>query len=541
MHKISIACILLIFSLNCNAQQPAELQKLEQVLNSITNIYLDTINEHKLVEQTIKTMFERLDPHTVYRNKDEAEEDRKKLTAHYTGIGIQFRMFNDSMTIIKVKTNSPAEKAGIKPFTKIDYIGRNKVSGHLLNYMDVHNIILQNDEDSIVLGVIKDNNKVKSVTIFKDDIQNNSIESYYAPNDSTIYMRITRFSQSTANEFNTIINSFNKKHRKNLILDLRDNPGGILSSCIEICDNFFAPNIMMLSARGQHMDDHSYFSTEKELLVNSRICIIINEKSASASEVIAGAVQDWDRGVIIGRRSYGKGLVQQIINLNDGSQIRITNSKYYTPAGRCIQKPYKPGNFDEYFNELNNRRIIGENLHEDKMIINDSTVYESIIHHRKLYSKRGISPDMFVPEDTVTLPDFWPNWIETGAIDNFVLTFINNNKFKMLKEYSKFSTFNSRFGITEEILEQLRSYCETDTSKCQKVTTKEFNQNVQKPNTKELMKKQIKSRFAYYIFDKNECRKILNINDKDYQSALQLVNNPSEYYQYLSGKDSSSK
>lgn len=513
------------------AQQNTELEKLFQVVNGISGYYQDTINQHRLVEQTIKTMFERLDPHTVYRTREEAEDDRKKQAASQTGIGIQFRMFNDTMTIVYVRPGGPADKAGIRPGNKVLTIEKSEVSGHMMPYRDVKEILLANREDSITLGISKEiySQKTKMVKIGKEELTNYSIESYYAPNDSSIYIHISRFSQSTADEFEEILNSFGKKNCHNIILDLRDNAGGMLKTCLEICDHFFEPNLMLLSARGMHTEDKSYFSSEKGLLTGSRICVIINERSASASEVISGAIQDWDRGVVIGRRSFGKGLVQQVFNLADGSQIRVTNAKYYTPSGRCIQKPYKPGNFAEYFAEVDSRKSYGENTDFSKIRINDTTNYTTIRKHRRVYSQSGITPDIFVPEDTIRRPEFWDNWVMSGSVENFVLDYINKHKLFSSYLMGNWKRFCSGFEFKPQIFVDLRSYCESDTAKCMKVSLEEYNKALGINQISEQIFKYLKSRFAYYLVDRCSSRRVLNEDDTDYKTAIRLISKPSEY------------
>ncbi|MBQ5402958.1 MAG: hypothetical protein IIU11_01110 [Bacteroidales bacterium] len=524
--------IVLIFSvffvMPLRAQQDPELEKIESVISCLSDNYLDTINMRRLVEETIKTMFERLDPHTVYRTKREAEEDAKKQSAFKRGLGIQFRMFNDSMTITYVIPESPAQKAGLKPGAKIAYIDREEVTGHLYSHADICEIIDRNKKDSVVLGIIKDK-KIRPMTLFKGQVPNNSIESYYAPNDTTVYVRISRFSTSTGREFREVISKFQKrKSRINLILDLRDNPGGLLSPCIEVCDNFFDSDRQILSARGEHRDQ-SYFSTEKGLLHKSRVCVIINEKSASASEVVAGALQDWDRGVILGRRSFGKGLVQGIFTLSDSSQIRVTTAKYYTPSGRCIQKPYTPGKFSDYGKELSERKEKGENISLKNLKLDDAFVYQTIIKKRPVYSDMGIVPDIFIPEDTVKIADFWEDFAKNGVIDNFVMDDIDNRRAEYLKKYGTFQKFKSMFFIDSLLLESLYVYHVSDTTKMQKITGKDYDKSINSL-ARERICTNLKARYAFFLFGPNESRMILNSQDKEYNAALELINSPEEYY-----------
>lgn len=531
---------LLLSALCLRAQEHPELQKLEQVIDIISKSYMDTINIRKLVDETIKILFERLDPHSVYRSKNEAKDDFLNRPSSYRGIGIDFRMFDDTMTVTSVTKNSPAEKAGLRPGSKIAFVNGKNFSGNKIKYNDVNDYMtkLYMGEDSIKLGVIKDR-KIKIAAVLPSEIPNISLESFYAINDSCIYVRISHFTFDTGKEFTEALKSFSKRQRKNLILDLRDNPGGILAGCNEVCNHIFDTDIQIANMRGNsEVSCKSLFSNGEGLLINSRVCVIINELSASASEVLAGAVQDWDRGIVVGRRSFGKGLVQQLFTLCDSSQIRITVSKIHTPSGRYIQKEYKSGEFNKYNGELPSRRLRGENTDKNKIPISDSPeIFYSIRSLRKIYPGLGIIPDAFVAEDTSeVLPQFWQSWYTNKAVDNFILEDINKNRQKYTKYFGTFQKFADEFCPTRKQERKIYEYCQKDTSNCQKISRQEFEASISdsEPESQEkAVLKLLKARYAYFLFGSNECRKILNDGDRDFNEALRLINNYEEYEKML--------
>ena len=518
------------------AQDSLEIHKLEQAIGIISSNYMDTISMHRLIEETIKAMFERLDPHSIYRSKNEAKDDFLNQPHQYIGSGIDFRMFDDTMTITDVIKNSPADKSGIIKGDKISFLNGKNVSGSRLKYPEIRDYLIKlyNSNDSIKLGVVRDK-KTRVLKFAPSELPHKSIESAYAVNDSCIFVKINYFTFNTGQEFLNTLLKFKKKQRKNIILDLRDNPGGILTSCNQVCTHFFNEGIQIVNLRGQTYESgKSLFTEAGGLLTESRICVIINENSASSSEVIAGALQDWDRGIVVGRRSFGKGLVQQLFTLSDGSQIRITVSKLYTPCGRYIQKAYKMGEFNKYAGEILSRSLRGENTDEKKIPLQETGgIYHSIRLNRKLHAGLGIIPDVFVSEDTVNMPQFWQSWFSCGMIDNFILEDINRNRKYYEKKYSDYNKFVTNF-IPDRVLERkIFFYSQTDTSTCTKISEKEFHrycgQYTEISGQENAVLRQLKAHYALYLFGKDEYRKFLNIQDRDFLTALELINNYNAY------------
>lgn len=531
---IKILIVLLITS--AHAQQDAttqdEITKISEVINLIASNYTDTVNKSKLIEGAIRQLLDQLDPHSVYRTPKEAKEDAAALYADHKGIGVTFRYFDDTLTVVAVAPQSPAQKAGIRPGMKVNQINRVTVTNRIMTADDIKSIINKNqNDDTINLSYFKKKN-IKFITIIKDTIRENSIESHYAPNDSSIYIRIKKFTKNTGSDFDNVIAHYNRKNRRNIIIDLRDNPGGALSSSIQICNQFIADNMLILSTRGLHQQNVNYFADSEGKLKTSRVCIIINENSASASEVVASSIQDSDRGIVIGRRSYGKGLTQQIIPLCDGSNIRLSNSRLYSPSGRCIQKQYRRGNFQEYFGELANRKKRHENICSDSIVTNGLPIYKTVIKHRTVYGEMGVAPDLFVSEDTTSLPNFWESWKNCGTLENFVYEYINNYRDTISSNYGIFKKFNQYFIVNDNIMDSLLLYAVTDTTDCMRTTSSAYKKAMMSPAGK-LMKTYIKALIARSLYGLSEYRQVLNADDNDVKTAINLVNNPKEYWKYI--------
>lgn len=540
MKKRILPLILLVWAFcgNATAQNPivdSMYCKIREVLSAIADTYVDTVNQEKLVNSAIKIAMERLDPHSTYRTAKEVMEENRKLNPQVKTLGMDFRLFDDTLTVVRVNPESHAFRVGFRPGAQIQSINGQLVSERLLKISKINQIINDCTDDSISIKCYRNKSSKSSVLPVYVE-KNSSIESHYAPNDTSIYVKVSMFTKQTAHEFHRIIESYSKKKRRNIILDLRDNQGGVLQSSVDICEEFLTENMLMLSSRGVNQKDTNYFATDKGLLTKSRICVLMNENSASASEVIAGCLQDWDRGVVIGRRSYGKGVTQQIIPLSDGSQLRITNSRLYTPSGRCVQKNFMRGKGDAYFNEIAERKNTGENTDRSKINTRYAPKYQTILKLRTVYGNMGVIPDVFVPEDTTLLPEYWKSWISAGTIDNFVYDQINSYRQRISSLYSSYKIFMDTFIVSDQMMSDLHAYSAGDTSKNMKVSRDVFLKGYQ-GNAAKKMRNYMKSRYAYALFSVNESRQVINSQDSDYLTALRLINNPDDYYEALSGKN----
>ncbi|MCQ2973192.1 MAG: S41 family peptidase [Bacteroidales bacterium] len=530
---ILLISIIFITNIQSKAQQKDQLYiKLEQILSEISDNYIANISKEKLIKETINSLFNNLDPHSVYRTKEEALKDDQLLEGNSMGLGIGYILISDTMVIVSITEGGPAQLAGLQQGDKVISINDNDVSNRHISYNEIKNYLVIDSNSDIIFTIERDNHsKTKQIIIKPSTVPNPSIICSYKPNDSTLYCKIIRFSETTITEFNNICKK--DKKIKNFIIDLRNNNGGLLKSVIKLCDEFFDENHIIIKTIGEKDSTHNFFTTKNGKYFNSRIVVMINENTASASEVFSGAIQDWDRGVIIGRRSFGKGLIQKRINLFDGSQIRLSNAKYYTPSGRCIQKPYTPGNFDKYFDEINNRNFTGELVCADSIKPHNNDVFYTIIRHRKIYSLGGITPDVFIPLQNINIKNIILECISQQIFDDFAVTYIYNNKSSLKKYYNNFKLYNKEFVINDNLVAELYKSMLLNSKLKSKYSPKEIENCLYTDINKS--KLIIKASIAKYLFSNNEYFILLNNEDPIFINALKIIDSPQLYEECLSG------
>ncbi|MBQ1698283.1 MAG: hypothetical protein II075_10420 [Bacteroidales bacterium] len=528
--KITLALACLMIAANVSMAQNdrnASIEKIIAIEKLINDIYADTIDHDKLIEITIRSVFGYLDPHTVYKTRQEAEEEARKYGAERTGIGAAAARIHDTLTILTVEAHTPAYKAGLRVGMQIDSINNEPVSNRILSDEQMMKII-NSREDSIRLSLIKGKGR-KTIVIPRYSIRNASIESYYSPNDSTTYIKIFKFTKYTGEDFEKIISEVGRKKLRNVIIDLRDNPGGSFQVCAPICNQIVPANMLLYTTSSAHEEPKPEFSNKNGLLKDSRIYILINENSASASEVIASCIQDNDRGVIIGRRSFGKALTQQVSLLPDGSKILMSNGRIYSPSGRCIQKDYVRGNFSEYHNELNLRKIRHENVCRDSIITAGKPKHQTVMKHRTVYGNMGIIPDCFVPEDSTNIV---PETAEKNSLYDdmkfFALIFVDDHRQRLRAVYGNFKNFRKTFFVSDEMVADFfkyrrnKAYSLRNTMESKGLIVSES-----------LIHRHIKAYVARAMYSDNEFRELINDDDSDFQAAMRLVANPKAYWDYL--------
>lgn len=515
-----------------NDNRKGSLDKIFEIERLINESYYDTFDRDKLVEITIHSVFGYLDPHTVYKTAKEAAEDERKYGSEKNAIGGMVALLNDTLTILSVTPRSPAYKAGLRPGMQIDSINDQPVTNRVLKPNQIAEFINLRD-DTIKISLIRGKGKQRKVLLIaKDKLTDPGIDSYYAPNDSTAYIRIAKFTKYTGEEFDNILEEFGPKKLRNLILDLRDNPGGVLQACAPICNHIVPANSLLYTATDTHNGQKPEFSDKNGLLKNSRIYILINENSASASEIIASCIQDNDRGIIIGRRSFGKALTQQVTIFSDGSKALISNGKVFSPSGRCIQKDYQRGRFDKYRNELKERITRRENVLRDSINTAGKPTYKTVIKHRTVYGNMGVIPDCFVPEDyTNAIP-----LVETEYADSIYMllkffgnVFVNEHRQRLKNTYGSFKNFNKSFFVSDEMVKEFYIV-----RRDEKHYPAHNIIETKTPNNKDRhIKKLIKAYIAKAFFGYNEFRQLINEDDSDFQAALLLVADPQAYWNYL--------
>ncbi len=498
--------------------------KLSKVFSSISSHYVDSVDEDLLVRQAIISMLKELDPHSVYISKDEVRAMNEPLRGNFEGIGIQFNILNDTILVISPISGGPAEKVGVQAGDRIVRINSDNVAGVGISNNAVR-ARLMGERGTIVNVFIKrrGSSELLQFTITRDKIPIHSLDAAYMVDKNTGYIRLNRFSSTTTREFADALGKLHQNKIKNLVLDLRDNGGGYLQEAIFLADHFFDSRKLIVYTEGLRSPKMEFFSTERGDFKSGRLIVLINEGSASASEIVAGAVQDWDRGLVVGRRSFGKGLVQRPVNLPDGSMLRLTVARYFTPTGRLIQKPYD-NDFEAYSNDLLNRMRSGEYFSVSNIQFPDSLKFRTLVNNRVVFGGGGIMPDVFVPFDTTSYSVFYRNLVQTGTFSRFVLTYIDQNRGKLKAAFPSFSKFRSTFEVSTEIFNELLEF-----AKKEEIIPAENEFEI----SKELIGIQLKGLIARDLWDTREYFQIVNEADPTFTTALKIISNQNLYDKYI--------
>ena len=433
-----------------------QFNKLNDVINYINQEYVDTVNQKKLVETTIEEMLHRLDPHSAYIPSDELQATNEPLEGNFDGIGVEFHIQDDTIMVVTAVSGGPSDALGIMPGDRIIKVdGKNVANIKITNTLVMQN--LRGPSGTKVKVTIFRKGKQIDYAITRGKIPIYSVDVAYMLNKETGYIKVSHFGDKTYEEYIDGFMKLKEKGMKNLVLDLRGNPGGYLKTAIQLADEFLPEKKLIVYTQGRSRPKESYAATTNGFFENGALVVLIDEGSASASEIVSGALQDWDRATIVGRRSFGKGLVQEQSEFPDGSAIRLTIARYYTPTGRCIQKPYD-GNYDDYENELSVRLKHGELLSSDSIHFSDSLRYTTP-GGKIVFGGGGIMPDVFVALDTSGTSQYYSDINSKGLITEFVYKFVDNNRSDLTK-YKTFEEFNNGFRIDEKVYKEFVSYAE---------------------------------------------------------------------------------
>jgi len=546
-------------------------QKLTSALQIIRFAYVDTVNESVLVEKAVIEMLKKLDPHSIYISKEDLEESNEPLEGNFEGIGVQFQIFNDTILVIAPIPGGPSEKLGIVAGDKIVKIEGVSVTGSEVTTTYVQKLLRGRKGTKVKIEVFrKSKQNLIDFTIVRDRIPVNSIVASYMVSPEIGYIKLTRFSRTTMYEFETSLIGLLESGMKKLVLDLRGNSGGYLNTAIELSDEFLGKNKLIVYTEGIASPVKEYIATNRGIFEKGELVILIDEGSASASEIVAGAIQDWDRGVLVGRRSFGKGLVQRPFPMPDGSLIRLTTARYHTPTGRCIQRPYDNG-VEEYYNEFIDRYLNGELTNADSIHFPDSLKYFTP-HKRTVYGGGGIMPDVFVPIDTTQMTNFYSDLRKKEIFNDFALMYLDNYRDSLNLVFSGFNEFNDGFEIDDTFLELFKGFAslngveeefekpkivdlfiefleekkdtlhekfstaESFASKFpeEKELIDEFMNYAQKNGannekilyTENIIKYQIKALLARNLYDLNSYYQVVSKMDDDLQKAIEILQQP---------------
>jgi carboxyl-terminal processing protease len=531
------------------------MQKVNMAMLAIENLYVDTVNSAKLAEDAIITMLEKLDPHSTYMNPQEVKEMNESLQGNFDGIGVQFNMLTDTLYIVQVVPGGPSEKVGIRAGDRIIMVDDTLIAGVGMKNTDIMSR-LRGTKGTTVTVKIKRGNESELIPfrIVRDKIPTFSLDASYLIDKKTGYIKLSRFSATTYDEFIKALKELQDQGMENLILDLQGNGGGYMNAATDIANEFLKRGNLIVYTEGVHQRREELNASYKGSFENGKVIVLVDESSASASEIVAGALQDWDRAIIVGRRTFGKGLVQRPVPLPDGSMIRLTIARYYTPTGRSIQKPYEKANIDSYNRDMINRYNRGEMMSADSIHFSDSLKFSTLTNHRTVYGGGGIMPDYFIPLDTARYTDLHRSLVASGAIYKFVLNTIDKNRETYEQQYKDFSSFNRNFKVNDRMLDDLLKLYREEKEAAKQTASNPEEKKEQEPDagqeepdaadfaevdkeqfekSKPLIQLQIKANIARDLWNTNEYFQIINDDNEFLKKAVQIIGDTKEYNKLL--------
>lgn len=499
---------------NKSMNSPA--RKLQLAEFAISNLYVDKVDENKLVENAIIGMLGKLDPHSTYSDAEEVKRLNEPLQGNFDGIGIQFNMATDTLFVIQPVSGGPSEKAGILAGDRIIMVNDTLIAGVKMSNDEIMRRLRGPKGTKVDLKIQRRGvSELLPFTVKRDKIPVYSLDASYMVDKNIGYIRISRFAATTGSEFTTALIKLQKQGMKDLILDLQGNGGGYLDAAIKLADQVLGRNELIVYTEGRRNPRAEFSADGKGNFLSGRLIVLVDEFSASASEIVTGAIQDWDRGIVVGRRSFGKGLVQRPIDLPDGSMIRLTVARYYTPSGRCIQKPYE--SIEKYNRDLIERYNHGEMLSADSIHFPDSLKYKTKKLGRTVYGGGGIMPDYFIPIDTSMYTPYYLALRDKGAIVQENIHLIDTHRTEWLKKYKTFEHFNKEFEITSSMLDELIE------------RGKKLNANYdeeQYQTALPLIKTQMKALIARDLWDMSEYFQVINSLNESMGKAIDLLQKP---------------
>lgn len=506
------------------------MRKLQMAEFAIANFYVDNVDENRLVEQAIIKMLEQLDPHSTYSNAAEVKKMNEPLQGNFEGIGVQFQMIEDTLFVVQPVSNGPSEKAGILAGDRIIAVNDSVIAGVKMDTEEIMRKLRGTKGSKVDLTVVRRGVTDPLVfTVKRDKIPIFSLDAAYMIEPNIGYIRINRFGATTVNEFKEAMKKLGKKGMKDMILDFQGNGGGYLHAAIDLANEFLQQKELIVYTEGRRDKRNEFLAKGNGGFRDGRLVVLVDEYTASASEIVSGAIQDWDRGVIVGRRTFGKGLVQRPIDLPDGSMIRLTISRYYTPAGRCIQKPYESTtdakgnksmvvgqeNIQKYNQDLIERFNRGELTNADSIHFPDSLKVQTQKLKRTVYGGGGIMPDYFVPIDTTLYTNYHRKLIAKGVVIKYTMKFIDEHRKTLASKYRKFKTFNEEFVINDPMLEALKEMGESEGVKFDK---KQYEVSLP------LIKTHLKALIARDLWNMNEYFQVMNTTNQSVRKAVEILN-----------------
>jgi carboxyl-terminal processing protease len=521
-----ITTIISIPSSTLSAQEkvPQNMQKFGRLLRLVESYYVDSADIDELTEKAIVHLLGELDPHSVYMSKDEVDKMNEPLVGNFEGIGISFNIFKDTLLVTSIIAGGPSEKVGLFAGDRILEVDNKNIAGTGIKNSDVFDLLRGNKGTTVNLKVLRKNSPgLLDFSIVRDKIPINSLEASYMINDNTGFIRLSRFSATTTEEFVTAMKDLKKQNVQNLILDLRGNGGGYLKSAIEISEQFLKNNDLVVYTSGLNEPKREYRASVSGEFKKGNLVVLVDESSASASEIVAGAVQDWDRGIIVGRRSFGKGLVQKPYYLTDGSMVRLTTAHYYTPSGRGIQKPYDEG-VAEYKEDYQKRLSHGEMFNADSIVFSDSLKFKTLVNSRDVYGGGGIMPDIFIPIDTSVHYPYMNRLRRNNIVNNFTLEYVDKQREQIKSKFPDFKNFDAKFEVSEEMIAE--------------IVENGAKEGIEKNDEslefiKSDLKREVKALLARDLYSRDDFYKVYYKDDKAIIEALKVIGSQKNYDKLL--------
>ncbi len=511
-----IIAVLVTAVAGARQSMPKSLQKLMNAQYAISNLYVDSVDDEKLVEDAIVGMLDKLDPHSSYTDAKETKEMEEPLQGEFSGIGIQFNMKQDTLYVIQTTPGGPSERVGILPGDRIIYVNDTTIAGVKIKNSEIQRKLRGKKGTKVTVKVKR--GKQKDLITFKitrDKIPLYSVDASYMLDERTGYIRISSFGAKTYDEMMDALDKLKKQGMNQVIIDLNDNGGGYLNSAIEMSNEFLDGGQLIVYTEGLRSPRNEATAFGNGKYKDLKMVVMVNQYSASASEIFAGAMQDWDRAVVVGRRTFAKGLVQRPIRFDDGSMMRLTVARYYTPSGRCIQKPYVKGDKKAYSEDIVNRSKEGEYYCIDSIQFNDSLRYSTLKNHRTIYGGGGIMPDIFVPVDTSEYSTYYRDLVAKGVIYQYAIDYVDKHRKDIKKQYATVEDFDKRFNVTDDMMQALIAAGEKE-----KVTYNEEQYNT----SKRVLRTYVKALIARDTFAEQEAyTKIVNHENPDLKAALKVI------------------
>lgn len=490
-----------------------QIKKLCNVHMAIKNLYVDSVDQGKMVEDAINGILERLDPHSTYSNPEQTRKLNESIKGNFEGIGVQFNMLQDTLLVIQTIEKGPSERAGIQAGDRILTVDDRPIAGVKMERDSIMKLLRGAKGSKVRLGVLRrPETKLRTFTVVRDKIPVKTLTACYMIEPEIGYIHLGNFGETSGEEVRSAIVELKKKGMKRLIFDLQQNGGGALSAAIDVASQFLEKGSLVVYTEGRTIPQKRYHVLREGEFCKGDLIVLVDEYTASAAEIVSGAVQDYDRGTIIGRRTFGKGLVQACVDLPDGSMLRLTTSHYYIPSGRCVQKPYEKGRNKEYARDVENRFTHGELSCIDSIHLDSTKVYRTLREGRIVYGGGGVMPDIFVPLDTTRYTKYLTAIRRKRILDDEVLRFIDGQRKALQKKYSKFDNYIANFEVPESLVDSV--LVRASREKVEPADSTELANTI--PDLRFLLK----SLIAYDIWDKNEYARLVNMRSDIVQTAL---------------------